>query len=73
MIKMKNKSHIDIEKLSKVPSEHPFEYKDVVEESFPVESHTEDGKTFKAEVERGMFQDVKVDKDTGSHILYRKL
>lgn len=73
MMKMKNESHIDMEKLNKVPPEHPFEYKDVVDESFPTEFHTEDGKTFKAEVENGIYKNVKVDKDTGSHILYRKL
>lgn len=73
MIEMKNVSHIDLNKLSKVPAEHPFEYKDVVEDNFPDRFHTEDGKIFKAEVENGIFENIKVDKDTGSHILYRKL
>lgn len=70
---MNTKSHIDKEKLNKVPSGCPFEYKDVVTEAFPIESHTEDGKTFKSEVESGIYEDIRIKKDTGSHILYEKL
>lgn len=73
MIKVNHRSHIDKEKLSKVPSGCPFEYKDVVKENFPVDGHTEDGKVFKAEVEQGIYDNVEIRKDTGSHILYKKL
>jgi hypothetical protein len=70
---MSEKSHICPDKLNKVPSGHPFEYKDVVMDNFPVEGHTEDGKRFKQEVEQGVYEDVKLEKDTGSHLLYKKL
>jgi hypothetical protein len=70
---MSQKSHVDITKLNNVPSGHPFEYKDVVSEDFAEENHTEDGKRFKAEVKDGEYDGVIIDKDTGSHLLYRKL
>jgi hypothetical protein len=44
----------------------------VVEDDFPDEEHTEDGKIFKAEVEDGLYDSVEVIKDTGSHLLYEK-
>jgi hypothetical protein len=67
------KSHVDKSKLNSVPLGHPFEYKDVVSENYPIEAHTEDGKRFKAEVERGDYDGIIIDKDTGSHLLYRKI
>jgi hypothetical protein len=70
---MSEKSHICLNKLGKVPAGKPFEYKDVVQDDFELENHTEDGKRFKSEVEQGVFDNVKIDKDTGSHILYRKV
>lgn len=70
---MKQRSHVDPEKLEKVPSGKPFEYKDVVEDRFRDEDHTEDGKCFKAEVLKGEFSDVKLEKDNGSRLVYRKL
>lgn len=70
---MQEKSHVDINKLNKVPSGHPFEYRDVVEDDFPMEEHTVDGKRFKAEVESGLFENVKFDKDLDTRLLYRKL
>jgi len=70
---MDYKSHIDEDKLNKVPSGHPFEYKDVVSDDFPMEDHSEDGRIFKFEVEKGLYNNVTIKKDTGSHILYKKL
>lgn len=70
---MPEKSHIALNKLDKVPKGKPFEYKDVVQDDFEFENHTEDGKAFKSEVKQGAFDDVKIEKDTGSHLLYRKL
>ncbi|MCM8711461.1 hypothetical protein M2651_10555 [Clostridium sp. SYSU_GA19001] len=70
---MSNRSHICLNKLDKVPAGKPFEYKDIVQDDFALENHTEDGKRFKAEVEQGMYSNVKIEKDTGSHLLYRKL
>jgi hypothetical protein len=66
-------SHVCPDKLSKVPEGKPFEYKDVVMDTFPLEGHTEDGKRFKDEVEAGKFDNIIIEKDTGSHLLYRKL
>jgi hypothetical protein len=66
------KSHIDPGKLEKVPEGKPFEYKDVVEDSYVEEEHTEDGKRFKAEVLNGVYPEVKVEKDNGSRLVYRK-
>lgn len=70
---MSQKSHVDIDKLNKVPTGHPFEYKDVVKDDFPVEEHTEDGKRFKAEVENGKFQAVVAEDDPENRVQYKKL
>lgn len=70
---MKEKSHIDIEKLNKVPSGKPFEYKDVVSDTLFIDEHTEDGKKFKEEVLEGLYDNVKIEKDTGSHLVYKKI
>lgn len=70
---MSTKSHVDLDKINKILSSKPFEYKDVVKEDFPKEEHTEDGKRFKNEVETGVYNNIKLEKDTGSHLLYRKL
>lgn len=70
---MSQKSHVDIDKLNKVPTGHPFEYKDVVKDDFPVEEHTEDGKKFKAEVENGKFQAVVTEDDPENRVQYKKL
>lgn len=70
---MSRKSHVDVDKLSNVPSGHPFEYKDVVSDNFAEEYHTEDGKRFKSEVKNGDYDGIIIDKDTGSHLLYRKV
>lgn len=69
---MSEKSHIDMDKLNRVPQGHPFEYKDVVMENFPVEKRTVDGKKFKEEVEKGEFQAVITEDDT-DRVQYRKL
>lgn len=69
---MSRKSHIDLSKLEKVPIGKPFGYKDVVEDDYPVEEHTEDGKIFKSEVEDGLYDSVEIIKDNGSHLLYEK-
>jgi hypothetical protein len=70
---MTDKSHICLNKLGKVPAGKPFEYKDVVQDDFELENHTEDGKLFKSEVQQGIYDNIKIEKDTGSHLLYRKL
>jgi hypothetical protein len=66
------RSHIDPDKLEKVPAGKPFEYKDVVSDGFEEEEHTEDGRRFKAEVLNGVHPDVKIDHDNGSRLVYRK-
>lgn len=70
---MQKRSHIDLEKLERVPSGKPFEYKDVVEDSFREEDHTVDGKRFKSEVLNGVYSDVKIEKDNDSRLVYKKL
>lgn len=67
------KSHVDVNKLNKIPSGKPFDYKDVVEDTFENEDHTEDGKRFKSEVESGMYDNVAIRNDNGSHLVYVKL
>ena len=69
---MSKRSHVDLSKLDKVPTGKPFGYNDVVEDDFPVEEHTEDGKVFKAEVEDGLYDSVEYIRDNGSHVLYEK-
>ncbi|WP_099187601.1 hypothetical protein [Tepidibacter mesophilus] len=70
---MLNKSHIDLNKLNKVPSNHPFEYKDVVSDNLPTEDHGIDGRRFKSEVENGKYENVVVNKETDNRVQYRKL
>lgn len=68
------KSHVDKDKIDKVPTGQPFVYKDVVDEDFPDEEHTSDGKRFKAEVENGVYEGVEVVKDNDKNrVLYKKL
>ena len=71
---MNSKSHIDKNKLEKVPVGHPFEYRDIVSESLPMSEHTIDGRRFKSEVESGEYENVGIiDENPGNRILYRKL
>lgn len=70
---MERQSNIDLDKLEKVPAGRPFEYKDVVSDKISIEQHTEDGRRFKEEVQQGQFSNVKIEKDTGSHLLYKKI
>lgn len=67
------KSHIDMDKLERVPSGKRFEYRDIVNDEFPVEQHTVDGALFKEEVENGAYDNVTVLRDTEAHMLYKKL
>ncbi|GAA0177826.1 hypothetical protein SH2C18_09810 [Clostridium sediminicola] len=69
---MQKKSHIDIDKLNRVPKGHPFEYKDVVDDDFPVDDRPRDGLFFKTEVDRGMYDSIVMKKDTGNRVLYEK-
>jgi hypothetical protein len=70
--KMSKRSHVDLSKLDKVPVGKPFSYKDVVEDDFPDEEHTEDGKVFKSEVENGLYGSVEAIKESDSHLIYEK-
>ncbi|SHH70586.1 hypothetical protein [Clostridium grantii] len=69
---MHKKSHIDTAKLDEVPMGDSFEYKDVVEDDFPLKDRPEDGLFFKAEVDRGMYESIVLKKDTGNRVLYEK-
>ncbi|WFD11433.1 hypothetical protein [Tepidibacter hydrothermalis] len=70
---MLNRSHIDLNKLNKVPSNHPFEYRDVVSEDFPKESHGIDGRRFKSEVEHGKYENVAIYRESDDRVQYKKL
>lgn len=69
---MSKRSHVDLSKLDKVPVGKPFSYSDVVEDDYPDENHTEDGKVFKSEVESGLYGSIVAIKESGSHLLYEK-
>lgn len=70
---MAKKSHIDVNKLEKVPQGHTFEYSDIVREDFPIIARTEDGKKFRAEVESGLYYGVEVKQDAGGNcVVYEK-
>ena len=62
-----------MEKLNKVPSGHPFEYRAVVSEDLPVSEHSVGGIAFREEVDNGKYENVVVYKDKDSHIVYKKL
>lgn len=70
---MLRNSHIDMSKLDKVPSGHPFEYNSVVSDDFPVSEHSVGGVAFREEVDNGVYENVVVYKDKESHIVYKKL
>lgn len=70
---MKEKSHIDAEKLYKVANGHKFEYKDVVSEDFPDSHHAEGGATFKEEVENGVYDGIEVSDPDATHVTYKKI
>lgn len=70
---MLGKSHVDINKLNKVPSGNPFEYKAVVSDELPISEHSTCGRVFKEEVDSGKYENIVVYKDTESHIVYKKL
>jgi hypothetical protein len=71
---MTNRNIIDMEKLNCVPSGRPFEFKDVVSETLSKEEHSEAGRIFKDKVDRGLFNNVAVRKDTGENrVVYEKL
>lgn len=69
-----DKSHIDMNKLNKVPSGHPFEYRDIVNEDFPTNKHDTDGLRFKKEVESGKYNNVDIiSENTDSRVVYKKI
>ncbi|NLZ47795.1 MAG: hypothetical protein GX895_03235 [Clostridiales bacterium] len=71
---MNHKSHVDIDKLNKIPKGRSFEYKDVVCNDFPDEEHAEDGKIFKTEVENNVFSNVIVQNDNANTtVKYKKV
>jgi hypothetical protein len=71
---MSQKSHVDMDKINKLPIGRAFEYKDVVENDFPVSQHTEDGKLFNSEVENGVFGNIKVsNEEAHTTVKYKKV
>lgn len=70
---MSKRSHIDVNKLDKVPKGHTFEYNDIVREDFPIVARTEDGKKFRAEVESGLYYGLEVKEGSGGNcVVYQK-
>ena len=59
---MKIKSHVDIEKINAIKCNSQFNYKDVVEDNFPIDKHPEDGALFNEEVEEGMIKNEAIQK-----------
>jgi hypothetical protein len=71
---MNHKSHVDIDKINKIPKGRSFEYKDVVCNDFPDKEHVEDGKIFKTEVENKVFNNVIVQNDRAhTTVKYKKI
>jgi hypothetical protein len=71
---MVHKSHVDINKINKLPSGRAFEYKDVVSNDFPDSEHAEDGKIFNSEVENGVFNNVVVSNERAhTTVKYKKI
>lgn len=71
---MTKRSNACIDKINKLPSGRTFEYKDIVEEDFPMYEHDEGGKIFKSEVENGVYSNVIVANDTAhTTVKYKKL
>ncbi|MBC8061668.1 MAG: hypothetical protein H7Y18_13515 [Clostridiaceae bacterium] len=67
------KSHVDLEKLNKIPYGQSFEYKDIVDESFhPGNKAAIDVEKFKEEVEKAIYPGINVLEDKGDRLLYRK-
>jgi hypothetical protein len=71
---MNHKSHVDLDKINKLPVGRSFEYKDVAENDFPQSGHVEDGKLFNSEVENGVFSNVQVANETArTTVKYKKI
>lgn len=71
---MDHRSHVDIEKINKLPKGRAFEYKDVVQDDFPIDEHAEDGKIFNSEVENGVFDNVIVSNERAhTTVKYKKI
>jgi hypothetical protein len=71
---MIQKSHVDIDKINKLPIGRAFEYKDVVRNDFPDNQHAEDGKIFNAEVENGIFSNVIISNEkANTTVKYKKI
>jgi hypothetical protein len=71
---MVQKSHVDVDKINKLPKGRAFEYKDVVKNDFPDSDHAEDGKVFNTEVENGVFSNVIVsNEEAHTTVKYKKL
>lgn len=70
---MLGRSHINIDKLNSVPQDTQFEYRDIVDDSFPIESHSEDGALFNKEVEAGIYTKVVIANENRDKVKYRKL
>lgn len=71
---MDHRSLVDIEKINKLPKGRAFEYKDVVQDDFPIDEHAEDGKIFNSEVENGVFDNVIVSNERAhTTVKYKKI
>lgn len=71
---MIQRSHVDIDKINKLPKGRSFEYKDVVSNDFPDTEHGEDGKIFNTEVEKGVFNDVIIaNEEANTTVKYKKV
>ncbi|WP_139904721.1 hypothetical protein [Clostridium thermarum] len=71
---MVHRSHVDIEKINKLPKGRAFEYKDVVQDDFPIDERAEDGKIFNSEVENGVFSNVIVSNERAhTTVKYKKI
>jgi hypothetical protein len=67
-------SHVDLEKLSRIPYGKSFEYQDIVNENFhPGNKAPIDMEKFKIEVQKAIYPGVNVFEDTGDRVLYRKV
>lgn len=70
---MEGKSHVDVQKINRMPQGQSFEYKDVVREDLPISQHSADGALFNREVENKVYDKVIVSDPDATHVVYKKI
>lgn len=70
---MERRSHVDIDKIKAMPKDRNFEYRDVVDETFPATMHSEDSQVFNNEVESGLYDYIEATGEDSPRVTYKRV